>query len=77
MAEALREASAATGRSQQEIVRSAIANELGLAPDATEMALAVRTGLVRPPTPYRDVEPALALPEGTPSSNELLDRDDR
>jgi predicted DNA-binding protein len=76
LAGALREAAERTGRSQQEIVREAIAKELGLAPDLTAMQRAVQAGTVQAPEPFRDVEPALTLPKGT-SSLDLLDREDR
>jgi predicted DNA-binding protein len=76
LAGALREAAARSGRSQQDIVREAIAKELGLTPDMTAMELAVRAGLVEAPDPFRDVEPTLTLPDGALSS-ELLDREDR
>jgi len=76
LASALREEAARRGRSQQEIVREAIAKELGLTPELTAMERAVRAGVVDAPEPFRDVEPALALPNGALSA-ELLDRDDR
>ena len=76
LAGALREAAAQRGRSQQDIVREAIAKEVGLGPDVTDMRRAVRAGLVDEPEPFRDVEPLLTLPEGT-SSGDLLDREDR
>ena len=74
LADALRLAAARAGRSQQQIVREAIAKELGLLPDNTAMEKAVRAGLVEPPEPFRDVAPT--LPAGT-SSKDLLERDDR
>lgn len=73
---ALRTAAARRGRSQQDIVREAIAKELGLASDPTAMELAVRAGTVEAPEPFQDVEPTLKLPKGT-SSLGLLDREDR
>ena len=76
LAGALRQAAARTGRSQQEIVREAIAKELGLAKEMTAMERAVRTGVVEAPEPFRDVEPRLRLPKGS-SSLDLLDREDR
>jgi predicted transcriptional regulator len=76
LAAALREAAARSGRSQQDIVREAIARELGLAPEMTAMQRAVRAGVVEAPEPFRDVEPALRLPHGTRSSD-LVDREDR
>lgn len=76
LASALREAAARTGRSQQDIVREAIAKELGVAAGLTAMQRAVQSGIVQPPVPYRDVEPTLTLPKGT-STFDLLDREDR
>ena len=76
LAGALREAAERTGRSQQDIVRAAIAKELGLASDTTSVQRAVQAGLVDAPTPFRDVEPVLTLPQGT-STADLLDREDR
>lgn len=76
LAVALREAAARSGRSQQDIVREAIAKELGLAPEMTAMEGAVRAGVVDAPEAFRDVEPTLRLPKGT-SSLDLLDREDR
>jgi plasmid stability protein len=76
LAEALREEAARQGRSQQDIVREAIAKELGMASELSPMELAVRAGTVEAPEPFRDVEPTLRLPKGT-SSLDLLDREDR
>lgn len=76
LAGALAAASARSGRSQQDIVRQALANELGLAPGLTAMQRAVRAGVVEAPEPFRDVEPTLELAKGT-STVDLLDRDDR
>lgn len=76
LAVALREEAARRGRSQQEIVREAIAKELGLTPDVTAMQRAVRAGIVEAPRPFHDVEPTLTLPKGM-SSSDLLDREDR
>jgi predicted DNA-binding protein len=76
LAEALREEAARQGRSQQDIVREAIAKELGMASESTSMERAVRAGTVEAPEPFRDVEPTLALPPGT-RSLDLLDREDR
>lgn len=76
LADALREAARRSGRSQQDIVREAIAKELGLASDLTAMQRAVQAGTVEAPEPFRDVEPMLTLPKGT-SSLDLLDREDR
>lgn len=76
LAGALREEAARTGRSQQDIVRDAIAKELGMTSASTPMELAIRTGTVEAPEPFHDVEPTLTLPRGT-RSLDLLDREDR
>ncbi len=76
LAAALRKESARTGRSQQEIVREAIAAKLGLVTDETELEEAIREGRVEAPEPFRDFEPPLTLPPGR-SSMDLLERDDR
>ncbi len=76
LAGALRKEAARRGKSQQEIVRDALAKELGLVSDLTDMERAVRAGTVDAPEPFHDVEPALRLPRGTRSSD-LLDREDR
>ena len=76
LAGALREEAARRGKSQQEIVREAIAKELGMASELTSMELAIRAGTVEAPEPFQDVEPTLTLPKGT-SSLDLLDREDR
>jgi predicted transcriptional regulator len=76
LAGALREEAARRGTSQQEIVREAIAKELGMASESSPMERAVRAGIVEAPDPFRDVEPTLALPRGT-RSLDLLDREDR
>jgi predicted transcriptional regulator len=76
LAGALREAAVRSGRSQQDIVRAAIAKELGLTAEQTAMERAVRAGIVEAPEPFRDVDPTLNLPQGT-SSLDLLDREDR
>lgn len=76
LAEALREEAARRGRPQQDIIREALAKELGMVAASTPMELAVRAGTVEPPDPFRDVEPTLTLPKTT-SSLDLLDREDR
>ena len=76
LAGALRAEAARRGRSQQEIVREALAKELGLAPNLTAMQRAVRAGIVGPPDPFRDLEPTLTLPTGL-STLDLLEREDR
>lgn len=76
LAAALRKESTRTGRSQQEIVREAIAAKLGLVTDETPLQEAIREGRVEAPEPFRDFEPRLTLPTGR-SSTDLLERDDR
>lgn len=76
LAAALREESTRTGRSQQEIVREAIAAKLGLVTDETALEKAIREGRVEAPEPFRDFEPPLTLPAGR-SSMDLLGRDDQ
>ncbi|MEU4606762.1 ribbon-helix-helix protein, CopG family [Kribbella sp. NPDC023972] len=69
-----------TGRSQQEIVREAVARHLHLAEDdssASDRERARAAQVVRPArVTYRRVTPRLRLPKGTDSLG-LLDRDDR
>ena len=74
LASALREEAARRGKSQQDIVREAIAKELGTASELTSIERAVRAGTVEAPEPFRDVEPTLTLPRGT-RSLDLLDRE--
>lgn len=76
MAAALRSESTRTGRSQQEIVREAIAAKLGLAIDETALQEAIREGRVEEPEPFRDFEPPLTLLAGR-TSIDLLERADR
>jgi predicted transcriptional regulator len=76
LAGALRQASARTGRSQQDIVRDALARELGLATGQSGLQRAVAAGIVEAPEPFRDVIPTLTLPAGK-SSLDLLERDER
>lgn len=76
LAEALRKEAARSGRSQQQIVREAIAKELGLTPAATAMERAIRAGLVKPPTPHREAITPIRLPKGV-TTLDLLERDDR
>lgn len=73
-AEALRAAARRTGRSQQDLLREAVDEYLGLRRDATTREHAVKAGLVRPPAPFQDVKPGIVLPQGT-SSIDLLERD--
>jgi hypothetical protein len=76
LAAALRAESVRSRRSQQDIVREAIAGELGLSSEQTPMQRAVQEGIVEAPDSFRDVEPWLTLSPGT-SSVDLLDREDR
>lgn len=65
-----------TGRSQQDLLREAVHRYLGLATVESSRARAVAAGLVRPPTPFVDVQPELTLAGGC-STLDLLDRDER
>ncbi|MDQ1742874.1 MAG: hypothetical protein QOE23_1213 [Pseudonocardiales bacterium] len=76
LAAALREEAARRGTSQQEIVREALARELGMTSASTPLELAVRAGTVEAPDPFCNIEPTLRLPRGT-RSLDLLDREDR
>ena len=77
---ALKKHSEATGRSQQDLMREAIEQYLGLAfraavePGSIEDLLA--RGIVKPSTPYKRPTRRMELPEGV-TSLDLLDRDDR
>jgi len=79
--EALRTEADRTGRSQQELLREALDAYLGLTPERRPVSDAEQLqadGLIRPPRDaYRTVRPRRALPAGTASSLDLLDRDDR
>lgn len=75
VADALRAAALASGRSQQDIIRDAVAKELGMTYTPTPLDRAIRAGLVKPPAPFQDVVPTLQLPEGY-TTLDLLDRDD-
>jgi len=72
-ADALRAAAARSGRSQQELLREAVDSYLGLRPDEAPPHAAVASGLVRPPTPFRDVAPTVRLRRGVTTAA-LLDR---
>jgi len=76
MAHALREAADSRGQSQQEIVRAALAKELGMAGSPSALDRAVQSGLVKPPQPFQDTVAAIPLPDGV-TTMDLLDRDDR
>lgn len=75
LADALRAAALASGRSQQEIIRDAVAKELGMTHTPTPLDRAIEAGLVKRPAPFQDVVPTLRLPEGC-TTLDLLDRDD-
>jgi hypothetical protein len=68
---ALRDAARATGRSQQELIREAVERYLVVGSNSGERDRLIAAGIVRPATPFPDVEPWLALPAGT-TSLELL-----
>lgn len=72
---ALREASTRTGRSQQELLREAVDQFLGLSGDVSARQAAVASGVVRAPAPFRDTAPDVELQRGV-SSLDLLDRGD-
>ena len=74
-ASALRDASARTGRSQQELLREAIDRYLGLAATESSRDRAVASGVVKSPSRLVDVEPNIRLGNGL-TSMDLLDRDD-
>ena len=73
-AEALRQASERSGRSQQDLIREAVDRYLGLVDDQTDLDRALAQGRVQPPTPFRDVVPGTSVRLTT---LDLLDRDDR
>ena len=77
---ALRDESARTGRSQQELIREAIkrylgAREAGPIPGSLEDLIA-RGVLIPARVPYRRPHRRIALPSGV-TSLDLLDREDR
>ena len=73
-AAALRRAAEATGRSQQQLLREAVDQYLGLGSPGSDRMRARAAGLVRPGTPFRDVTPTVQLPEGI-TTRHLLERD--
>ncbi|MGI8826385.1 MAG: ribbon-helix-helix protein, CopG family [Chloroflexota bacterium] len=77
---AIRAEAARTGRSQQELIRAAVDQYLGLSPASaprTESDALIASGVVMPArSPYRVVSSLLSLPEGV-TTIDLLDRDDR
>lgn len=73
--EALRAEAQRTHRSQQDILRDAVNQYLGLG--ETRSGVPERAGRLRPPrSPYRRVEPSVDVPPGLDSLH-LLDREDR
>ena len=75
-AAALRDASERSGRSQQDLLREALDRYLGLVADQQSRDRAIASGLVDPPTPFRDVSPSITLRRGR-TTLDLLDRDER
>jgi hypothetical protein len=74
---ALRAAAQRTGRSQQDLLREAVAQYLGLVPSPTTIDPVIASSRVNPPrVPYRSVRPTLRLDQGE-LGIDLLDRDDR
>jgi hypothetical protein len=71
---ALRAAAAKSGRSQQELLREAVDRYLGLEATQTSRDFALSSGLVKAPTPMRDIEPSIHLEQGM-GILDLLDRD--
>jgi ribbon-helix-helix CopG family protein len=79
--QALREESKRSGRSQQELLREALEQYLGLAQrtrPVTDAEQLVADGIIRPPRDaYRSVRPRRSVPAGASSSLDLLEREDR
>lgn len=73
-ATALRKAATQSGRSQQDLLREAVDRYLGLNAAPSSRDRAVTAGLVKAPTPFRDVVPFIRLRRGR-TILELLDRD--
>jgi hypothetical protein len=80
-AKAVREEAEASGRSQQDVIRSAVDKYLGLGNEdqTSERVRRARAKTLPPQSPFREIDPAdrLELPPGVKSSLELLDREDR
>ena len=79
-AQALRERAAETGRSQQELVREAVDDYLGLGSEVVPFRgsiedLVARGLARRPDAPYREAIQPIVLPEGV-TSLDLLQRED-
>jgi hypothetical protein len=74
---ALRDESAKTGRSQQELIRMAVDEFLGLTtPRTATLDELIAAGIVTAPRPLREGVHPLTLPPGM-TSLDLLDREDR
>ncbi len=73
-AAALREAARRSGRSQQDLLREAVDRFLGLGEETSSRDRALAQGLVRAPSPFRDVSPSVPLARGVTTLG-LLDRD--
>ena len=71
---ALRAAAQRSGRSQQDLLREAVDQYLGLHQETGARKHAIESGLVRVPAPFQDTKPGITLPKGV-SSVELLDRE--
>jgi hypothetical protein len=78
--DAVRAEAARTGRSQQDLIRTAVDEYLHLAPTEvghTDVEVLMGTGQVLPPrSVFRQADELIALPRAV-SSLDLLDRDDR
>lgn len=73
---ALREAADRTGRSQQDLIRRALDEYLGLMPARTEtLDDLIAAGVASAPRPLRQIT-RVTLPAGM-TTEQLLDRDDR
>ncbi len=75
---ALREESARTGRSQQELIREAIDRflDFGSAAPRTSIDELTARGLLKPPRSSSEPRTRIALPDGM-TSLKLLEREDR
>jgi hypothetical protein len=74
---ALRAEAQRTGRSQQDILREALARYLGMVTSQSGVDPLITSRRVNPPrVPFRDVRPSLRLGDGE-RSVDLLERDDR
>jgi len=73
-AAALKEVSAKSGRSQQELIREAVDRYLGRANELGALQAAINSGLVSPPSSFQDCAPSIHLGDGRTTAD-LLDRD--